>query len=187
MADKALEAAKDELINAMTEAYSRGAMEVSAFERAVTRITASHDAEVLASEASALGLALARSGAESGSRRLPLEHEADLAEISCVNGKLRQEGEWVKSERYRLYLKSSSARLDLRAYEGRRGFRLFIELEAISSSLRLELPDGFELSDRISERRSSMLRNKPKGPVYDDCLVVLSGSLVSSTVKAKYR
>lgn len=185
VAGKALETAKDELIDAMTEAYSRGAMEVSAFERAVARIAASPDAEALAAEATALGFAT--SGAESRSRTPPFEYEADLVELSCVSGSLKLEGEWVKAERYRLYLKSSSARLDLREYEGRRGFRLLIELEAVSSSLRLDLPEGFELSDRISERRSSTLRNKPKGTIYDDCVVALAGSLVSSTLKVKYR
>lgn len=195
MRDKELDSAKDRLIEAMTDAYSRGAMEDSSFERAVTRITASEDLEVLASEASALGLSLARpearAGAQPEARREPRsgshEYEADLAEIVCVSGRIREEGEWVRAERYRLCLKSSSARLDLRGYEGRRGFRLFLELDMVSSSLRLELPEGFELSDRIAERRSSTLRNEPRSALYDDCIVELSGSIASSRIKVKYR
>jgi hypothetical protein len=183
--DKALDAAKDRLINEITDAYSRGGMEMGAFERAVTRISASPDAGVLADEASALGFA--RPAGESGSSTRSVELEAELVELSCVSGKLRLEGEWVKAERYRLYLKSASARLDLREYEGRRGFRLYIELEAISSSIRIELPEGFELQDRLSERTSSTVRNKPKSSVYDDCIVLLSGSIRSSTLRVKYR
>jgi hypothetical protein len=186
MADKALDSAKDGLIDAITDAYSRGGMEMAAFERAVARITASPDVEALAGEASALGLALDRPARESGASRRSVELEADFVELSCVSGKLRQEGEWVRAERYRLYLKSSSARLDLEEYEGRRSFRLFIELEAISSSIRIDVPEGFEVQDRLSDRRSSTVRNKPKGSVYDDCIVFLSGSILSSTLRVRY-
>jgi hypothetical protein len=185
VADKALDAAKDRLINEITEAYSRGGMEMGAFERAVTRITASPDAGALAGEASALGFA--RPAWQPGASPRSAELEADLVELSCVSGKLKLEGEWVKAERYSLYLKSSSARLDLREYEGKRGFRLFIELEAISSSIRIELPEGFEVQDRLSERTSSTVRNRPKSSIYDDCIVLLSGSIRSSTLRVKYR
>jgi hypothetical protein len=185
MAGTGFEGDKDRLIDAITDAYSRGAMEMSAFERAVTRITASPDEAALAAEASALGLTLPVQGRDA--RAMPEPVGLDLVELVCVSGSLKQEGEWVKAQRYRLFLKSSSARLDLREYEGRRGFRLFIELEAISSSLRIDVPEGFEVEDRISQRQSSDIRNKPKSSVYDDCIVVLSGSIRSSTVRVKYR
>jgi hypothetical protein len=185
MAGTGFEGDKDRLIDAITDAYSRGAMEMAAFERAVTRITASADEAALVAEAAALGLALPVPARDA--RAMPESVGLDLVELVCVSGSLKQEGEWVKAERYRLFLKSSSARLDLREYEGRRDFRLFIELEAISSSLRIDVPEGFEVEDRISQRQSSDIRNKPKSAVYDDCLVVLSGSIRSSTIRVKYR
>jgi len=185
MAEKALDAEKDRLIDEITEAYSRGGMEMGSFERAVTRITASPDVDALAAEASALGFA--RPAWQPGASSRSAELEADLVELSCVSGKLRLEGEWVKAEHYRLHLKSSSARLDLREYEGRRGFRLLVELEAISSSVRIEVPEGFEVQDRLSERTSSTVRNKPKGSIYDDCTLLLTGSIRSSTLRVKYR
>jgi hypothetical protein len=191
MAGSGFDAEKDRLIDAITDAYSQGSMEMSSFERAVTRITASPDSASLAVEASALGLALSLPerdfGEGPGARAMDMPESLDLVEITCVSGRLRQEGEWVKAGRYRLFLKSSSARLDLREYEGRRGFRLLIELEAVSSSLRIDVPEGFEVEDRIAERQSSTLRNKPKSSIYDDAVVVLSGSIRSSTIRVKYR
>jgi hypothetical protein len=183
MAGSGFEGEKQRLIEAATDAYSRGAMEMEGFENAVVRISASRDPATLAAEAAALGIG--RPGPDA--RAFAMPDEADLVELACVSGSIRQEGEWLRAGRYRLFLKSSSARLDLRAYEGRRGFRLLVELDAISSSLRIEVPEGFEVQDRIAERQSSTVRNKPKSPIYDDCLVVLAGSIRSSTVKVKYR
>jgi hypothetical protein len=206
MADAGFEAEKERLIDAITDAYSRGDMEMAAFERAVGRITMSPDSSALAAEAAALGQALgpafapalrpvlgsspvlpARDSGNFGGSIEAASDSLDLVELACVSGSLKQDGEWVRAERYRLYLKSSSARLDLREYEGRRRFRLHVELDAISSSLRIDLPEGFELQDRISERQSSTVRNKPKGSVFDDCIILLTGSIRSSTVKIKYR
>jgi hypothetical protein len=164
MADSGFEADKDRLIEAVTRAYSRGSMDLAEFERAVARITADPEARAMEAPAS-----------------------LDLVELACVSGKLRQEGEWVRAERYRLYLKSSSARLDLREYEGRRGFRLLVELDLASSNLKLIVPEGFEVEDRIAERQSSTVRNRPRSLVYDDCVVTLSGSIRSSNVRVKYR
>jgi hypothetical protein len=186
MTEPDLEEAKDRLIQAITDIYSRGGMDMSSFERSVTRITASGDRSALVAEAEALGLALPQAPAAASSSAAPMAY-ADAVELSCVSGSLRQDGEWVKAERYRLYLKSSSARLDFEEYEGARGFRLFIELEAISSSIRIKVPKGFEVEDRISERKSSTVRNKPKDEAYGDNLIVLSGSIGSSTVRIKYR
>jgi hypothetical protein len=194
MADAGFEAEKERLIDAITDAYSRGEIEMPAFERAVGRITMSPDSSVLAVEAAAFGPALgpalvppARNSGDFGTSIATASDALDLVELACVSGSLRQEGEWVRAERYRLYLKSSSVRLDLREYEGRRRFRLHIELDATSSSLRIYLPEGFELQDRISERQSSTVRNKPKSSVYDDCIVLLTGSIRSSTISVKYR
>jgi hypothetical protein len=182
MRETQLEDERNALIQTITEAYSRGAMEMPAFERAVTRLSACADRSALAAEAGALGLALPL---PSSSSRSP-EPPAGAVELSCESGNIRKTGDWVKARDYRLALKSSNARLDLMEYEGASGFRLAIEVEAISSSVRLIVPEGFEVEDRFSEHTSSVVRNKPKGPGGDN-LVVLTGRLRSSTVRVKYR
>ena len=53
--------------------------------------------------------------------------------------------------------------------------------------MKLIVPEGFEVEDRFSERISSVVRNKPKGSSYGDNIVVLAGSLRSSTVRVRYR
>lgn len=186
MAEPGLEESKDKLIQVITDAYSRGVMDMPAFERAVTRITASGDRSSLVAEASALGLALPEPVADPrGAAEPPVASGA--VELSCVSGSLRKEGDWVRARRYLLALKSSSARLDLREYEGARGFRLAIDVEAISSSLRITVPKGFEVEDRLSDRLSSSVRNRPREAGYGDNLVVLTGSIRSSVVRIKYR
>ena len=189
MTGRGLDAGKDELIDAVTEAYARGAMETAAFERAVARITAAADPAALAVETAALGIALPQAAAAPGSGASPLPHTGseDLVELACVSGNIKENGEWVRASRYRLYLKSSNCALDLLEYEGRPGFRLLIELDLISSNLRIVVPEGFEIDDRIAERRSSTIRNKPKSEIYDDCVVTLAGSLRSSNLKIKYK
>jgi hypothetical protein len=182
MGDSKLEDERDALIQTVTEAYSRGAMEMAAFEKAVTRLNTCADRGALEAEAGQLGLQLPVSAATPPSSGRP-----DAVELSCVSGNLRKEGDWVKARDYRLALKSSNARLDLTEYEGARGFRFFLDVDAASSNLRLTVPEGFEVEDRFSERVSSVVRNKPKGDGGRDNLVVLTGYLRSSTVKIKYR
>ncbi len=183
MGDSELEDERDALIQTVTEAYSRGAMEMAAFEKAVTRLNTCADRSALEAEAGQLGLRLPVPAAAQPS----LEPYADAVELSCVSGNLRKEGDWVKARDYRLALKSSNARLDLTEYEGARGFHLFLDVDATSSNLRLTVPEGFEVEDRFSERVSSVVRNKPKGDGGRDNLVVLTGYLRSSTVRIKYR
>ena len=187
MAEPGLEAAKDALITTITEVYARGDMDMPAFERAVTRIHASDDRQVLAVEAEALGLAMPALVPVPQRRSSPPALSSGAVELSCVSGSVRKSGDWVRSRAYKLELKSSSARLDLMQYEGSTGFRLAIDLDAISSSLRLTVPKGFEIEERFSESRSSVVRNKPKDGSFGDNLIVLMGYLRSSTVKIKYR
>jgi hypothetical protein len=185
MREPELEETKDGIIGTITEAYARGDMDMPSFERAVTRIHASGDRTALAIEAAALGLVLPEPAPESGAGREIAALGA--VELSCVSGSLRQEGDWVKSRRYALSLKSSSARLDLREYEGARGFRLAIDIDARSSVVRITVPKGFEVEDRFSERVSSTVRNRRRGGAFGDNLVVLTGAIRSSVVKIKYR
>jgi hypothetical protein len=187
MAEPGLEEAKDSLIQSITDVYARGDMDMPAFERAVTRIHASGDRQVLAVEAEALGLALPVPVPEPQRRSAPPALASPCVELSCVSGNIRKAGDWVRSRAYKLELKSSNARLDLMEYEGSRGFRLAIEVDALSSSLRLTVPKGFEVEERFSESRSSVVRNKAKDGSFGDNLIVLMGYLRSSTVKIKYR
>jgi hypothetical protein len=188
MVELSLEEEKDALIQTITDAYARGSMDMPAFERAVTRISASADRDVLASEAAALGLSSptprAQPPVQSSSG---LESAADAVELTCVSGRIRKTGEWVNGSLYKLSLKSSSVRLDLREYEGVPGFRLVVDLDAISSSVRLIVPEGFEVEDRFSENSSSSVRNRLRGDVYGDNRVLLTGRIRSSVVKVKYR
>jgi hypothetical protein len=185
MTEPGLEETKDGIIGTITEAYARGDMDMPSFERAVTRIHASGDRRALAVEAAALGLALPEPAPEPRAGREIAALGA--VELSCVSGSLRQEGDWVKSRRYVLSLKSSSARLDLREYEAARGFRLTIDIDARSSVVRITVPKGFEVEDRFSERVSSTVRNRRRGGAFGDNLVVLTGAIRSSVVKIKYR
>ena len=200
MAETQFEREKDAAIGALTDAYAQGGMDMAGFERAVTRVSACGDSGALELEAKALGLdmaalrgAMAKRAAASPAVRDPgaipgsFSVADEAVQLDCVSGSVRKIGAWVKSGLYRLRLKSSAARLDLREYEGARGFRLAVEIEAQSSSVKLIVPEGFEVEDRFSERMSSVVRNRPKGPGYGDNLVVLSGSLRSSTVRVRYR
>jgi hypothetical protein len=184
MPDSLLEERKDALIQAMTEEYARGAMEMPAFEVAVTRVNACADLAGLAAEAAVLGIVPEASVAV---RRESALAKDEAIEIACVSGSVRKVGSWVKSRLYKLSLKSSSVRLDLLEYEGVRGFRLLVTIEARSSSIRLIVPRGFEVEERFSERVSSVVRNKPRGEAAGDNLVLLVGALRSSVVKVKYR
>jgi hypothetical protein len=189
MPDYQLEERKDALIQAMTEEYARGAMDMPGFEAAVARVNACADLPALAAEASALGLPADGSLARSEPREL---REAgppggQAIELACVSGSVRKAGDWVRSRVYKLALKSSNARLDLMEYELSRGFRLLVAVEAVSSNLLLIVPRGFEVEERFTERVSSVVRNKPRVPSEGDNLVVLVGALKSSTVRVKYR
>lgn len=169
---------KDSLIQRVTEAYVRGDLDMPAFELAVTGINACPDDPSLGVLASSLGLALAPGG--------PPSPIADRLELSCVSGSLRQEGAWVKARRYRLGLTSSTARLDFRGYEGQQGMDLEIELSAISSSVKILVPLGFEVRDQIQGRQSSTVKNRPpEGQALNR--VVLTGAIRSSAVKVSYR
>jgi len=187
MTEPGLDDAKDALIGTITDAYARGDMEMPSFERAVTRIHASGDRSSLAAEAAALGLAFPAPVLDPRESSGPLVSASEAVALSCVSGRLRQSGDWVKSRRYVLSLKSASARLDLLEYEDLRGFRLAVDIEAVSSVVRIIVPAGFEVEDRFSERVSSSVRNKRKRGAHGDNLVVLTGSIRSSVVKVKYR
>jgi|GEM_PF-1982840 len=194
MTPSTLDAIKDRLIEGITEAYARGAMEAADFERTVTRVAAAPDAEALAAEASAFGRSmgieipapLENRGASPPRPPIPAGG-GEVVELSCVGGDLREEGDWVRSGAYRISLKSSNGRLDLREYEGEPGFRLLLELDLVSSNLKLIVPEGFEVEDRISERRSSTFRDRPEGGIYDGCVVTLTGSLRSSNLRVRRR
>jgi len=186
MREPKLEDEKDKLISALTDAYAQGRMDMAAFERSVTRISASVDRSALEGEAAALGLALSQPARDlRPASALSPAHDAEV--LRGTSGSIRKEGDWVRARRYRLELKASSARLDLSDYECERGFRLEIELDAVSSSLRLIVPRGFEVEDRISDNRSSSVRNRPKGDAFGDNRVLITGALRSSVVKVKYR
>jgi hypothetical protein len=184
MEEPGLEEAKDELIRKITDSYARGGIDMPGFESAVTRITASGDRSSLVAEAAALGLAVPAPALDPRERSAPAA--ADAVQLSCVSSNLRETGDWVRSRRYELALKSASARLDLREYDGVRGFRLVIDVDAVSSNLRVIVPEGFEVEDRLSERVSSTIRNRPRGESYGDNLVVITGSVRSSNVRVKY-
>jgi hypothetical protein len=177
MTEPGLEETKDAIIRTITDAYARGDLDMPAFEVAVTRIQAGVDRNALATEAAALGLVLPALAPA----------VADMIELSCVSGSLRQAGDWVKARNYALALKSASARLDLREYEGARGYRLAIDIDARSSVVKIIVPRGFQVEDRFSERVSSSVRNRQKIDAYGDNLIVLTGSILSSVVKVKYR
>jgi hypothetical protein len=187
MEEPGFEESREALIQKITDIYSRGGMDMDAFERAVTRIHASGDRNSLATEAATLGLELPRAELELRGRPAMLRAASEPLELSCVSGNIRKVGDWVKARRYTLALKSSSARLDLCQYDGESGFRLFLDIDAVSSNLRLVVPEGFEVEDRLGDNVSSTVRNKPKGESYGDNIVVLSGSIRSSVVKIKYR
>jgi hypothetical protein len=191
MSETRLEFEKDAVIRTLTDAYAGGGMDMAGFERAVTRVSSCADSGALELEAKALGLDMASLRA---SVALPaavapreLSPMGEAVRLDCVSGMIRNVGAWVKSPLYRLRLKSSGARLDLREYEGARGFRLMLDIDALSSSIRLVVPEGFEVEDRFTERVSSTVRNKRRGSAYGDNLVVLAGSLHSSVVRVKYR
>jgi hypothetical protein len=186
MEEPGFEEEKDELIQTITDSYARGGIDMPAFERAVTRITASGDRSSLVAEAAALGLAVPAPALDPRERSAPAPAAADAVQLSCVSSNLRETGDWVRSRRYELALKSASARLDLREYDGVRGFRLVIAVDAVSSNLRVIVPEGFEVEDRLSERVSSTIRNRPRGESYGDNLVVITGSVRSSNVRVKY-
>jgi hypothetical protein len=171
-----LEDEKDAAIRVLTEEYASGDMDMAAFEGAVMKIGASPDHGALAVVAASLGI-----------EPPPRDAPPAAVELVCVSGHIRKAGEWVKARAYRLSLKSSSARLDFRAYEGARGLRLAVDLDAVSSSLRLIVPAGFEVEDSFSDRTSSVVRNDPRGGEAVVNRVVLTGRLKSSVVKVKYR
>jgi hypothetical protein len=187
--ETSLESERDALIQIVSEDYSRGAMEMPAFELAVTRLNACADRGALEIEANALGLSMPvpRAATQGLSRQVQGE-VTEAVELTCVSGNIRNTGDWVKARHYKLALKSSNARLDLREYEGARGFLLEIDVDAISSNVRLIVPKGFEVEERFSERVSSTVRNKPKrGSAGGSNLVILTGYLRSSSVRIKYR
>jgi hypothetical protein len=186
MQETRLEDEKDALISILTDAYAKGSMDMAAFESSVTRISASADRLALQAEASALGLAMPRPVLDP-SRAADLAPRGTAEELRCVSGSIRKEGDWIRSRRYRMELKSASARLDLRDYEGTKGFRLELELEAVSSTVKIIVPRGFEVEDRFADARSSTVRNKPRGEARCDSLILLTGALRSSTVKIRYR
>jgi hypothetical protein len=189
MPETELEERKDALIRIITEDYARDAMQMPAFELAVTRISACADLAALAAEASSLGLALPPQAPVAAFEQpsAALEPRSGAVELACTSGRIRESGDWLRSRLYRFALKSSTARLDLRAYEGAEGFRLLIEIDAVSSGIRLIVPRGFQVEDRISERASSVLRNRPRGGSFGDNRVLLTGSLRSSVLKVRYR
>lgn len=187
MPDSKLETDKDALIQRMTEAYARGVMDMAAFERAVTRISACSDPAALESEAGALGFSSQAAVSVAPVLSAELARPSEGIELTCVSGTIRKSGDWLRSRSYALRLKSSGARLDLRHYEGMKGLRLHIDLDAASSSVTLVVPEGFEVEDRLTERVSSAVRNKPKGGSFGDNLIVLTGRLRSSAVRIRYR
>jgi hypothetical protein len=185
MQESRLESQKDEMIQRLTEAYSRNAMDMQEFERAVTRVSSCADSSALQAEGASLERSLAlpvlaKPGAE-------LEPVPESLRLDCTSGSIRKTGDWVRAGRYAMALRSSSARLDFSAYEGSRGRSLVIEVEMQSSNLRLVVPPGFEVQDDFSERTSSNVRNKPRDGGSGGNRIVLRGSLRSSNVKVKYR
>jgi hypothetical protein len=178
---KLLEREKDGLIQQITTLYSRGDMDLPAFERAVTRINDCADRSLVLAEARSLGVALVERADD-----LP-SAAAGEEELVCVSGALRKRGLWVKARRYKLALTSSSARFDLSEYRDQRGLRLEIDLAAVSSGFRLIVPEGFEVEDHFSDRVSSVVKNEPKRPASGDNRILLTGALRSSVVKVKYR
>jgi hypothetical protein len=197
MPDSRFEGKKDAIIGTITEAFARGDMEMPAFEAAVTKINASPDETALAATAAELGIALPAPLAQpdpaaapvafsSASSPSPASADAPI-DLACRSSNLRKIGDWLRSRHYRLALQSSNARLDLGEYEGVRGLRLLVEVEAASSNLKLIVPAGFRVEDRFAENSSSNVRNRPKDAPYGDNVVVLMGSLRSSNVRVRYK
>ncbi len=186
MPESRLEDEKDALIQVLTEVYSRGAMDMPAFERSVVKIGGCGDLVALEAEAKSLGLALPPVPARRADLAPSLADLPEAVQVECVSGTMRKVGDWVRARGYRFALRSSNLRLDLTEYEGATGFRLFVDIQATSSNVRIVVPAGFEIEDRIEGRRSSNVRNRPRGPAYGDNVVVLSGALQSSNVRIKY-
>jgi hypothetical protein len=187
---------KDALIQGITEAFSRGVMEMDEFERAASRLSACASPAALAAEASSLGLSLpvirpvagvATVATAPPTLQVGTALAGEAVALSCASGHIRKAGQWVRSKLYRLSLRSSSVRLDLREYAGARGFRLSLDIDAISSVVRLVVPRGFEVEEDFAERHSSVVKNRPRDGAYGDNLVLLTGSLKSSVVKIRYR
>jgi hypothetical protein len=107
----------------------------------------------------------------------------ELIELGCSSGSIKRSGAWVSARRYRIKVVSSSVSLDFGAYAGESGMRVEIESHATSSAIKLILPRGFRVEDRVSSRISSTVRCD--GFDEGDNLVILSGSLVSSTIRAR--
>jgi hypothetical protein len=184
MQEPRLESQKDEMIQRLTDAYARSAMDMQEFERAVTRVSACADVAALQAEGASLERSLAlpalsRPGTE-------LEPASDTMRLDCTSGSIRKSGDWVRAGRCEMALRSSSARLDFSAYAGSRGRSLVIELEMRSSNLRLIVPPGFEVVDDLSDRTSSNVRNRPREGGSGENRIVLKGALRSSNVKVKY-
>ena len=108
MQDSTIEREREALIQLVTEAYSRGDMEMPAFERAVTRLNVCADRSALEAEAGVLGLSLpvlapqmAPPQAAAQGMGLdayqPAPPSANPLELSCVSGSIRMTGEWVKA------------------------------------------------------------------------------------------
>lgn len=176
--ETALDSRKKSLVERLTDVYARGGMELAAFEAALSRITDSASDGELAAEAAALGLGLS---APAGA---PGPDAEELIERGCTSGTIREEGEWIKARKYRYKLVSSYLILDFRAYELSAGIRVEIELAAVSANVRLLLPRGFSVEDRIEGRISSVVRNAKDEERGASNVVVLSGTIQSSTVRA---
>ena len=176
-----LEGDKNALIQVITDAYVHGEMDVTLFEGAVSRITATKDESTLAVEAASLGLSFP-AFVTAGSPSL-----GEPIDLDCGSASIRKMGDWLRSSRYRLKLRSSSVRLDLRDYADARNFHLDLEIVAVSSSIKLIVPRGFEVEDRIEDQQSSVVRNRPRGAASGTQLIRIRGSLRSSTLGISYR
>ena len=187
MADTTLDEEKDSLIQVLTDDYARGAVDIADFERSVTRINSCIDRPALEREAATLGLGTALVALRQSPAPAPAHGPLEAIPLECVSGTIRKSGRWVQSGAYRLHVRSSSVRLDLRDYEGGRGFRLLLDIEAASSSIRITVPRGFIVEDRFTGQVSSTVRNRPKGDSYGDNRILLVGSLRSSVIKIHYR
>ena len=176
-----LEGKKNAFIEVITDSYVRGSLDMPAFESAVGRITASSDEASLAVEAASLGLSLP------AVIKAATEVEGESVDLDCVSGNIRKEGDWLRSGRYRLRLRSSSVRLDFRHYAYGPSFRLELDLLSVSSTIRLIVPRGFQIEDRIDERQSSVVKNRPKVIDREGSVIQLRGSLRSSVIKVTYK
>lgn len=168
-----LEKRKTSLTNRATVAYSHDEISLEMFETYAREIENAEDSAAL----------------DRIDESLPVVREPEPApeqNIRATASTVKKTGRWLESDEIALRAKMSTVVLDLTSYTDESDLALHIDCELDMSKLKLIVPEGIEVRDRLSDQQMGNFVHRGRS-IGNAGTLVLTGTARMSSIKVKTR